>query len=541
MEIVYLSDIHDDFDSVRNLLNCSDADLYIVSGDLLDRPFFTEEATIRYRQCEQLTYKLRQRLGLRNIRRENLKEILIDRKDISDKDWKIIQTLEELTIRGRRAAHQKYKVLESVLRMKKENLVLCLPGNHDMDLQYTSLHTRDLHRHWYQVGHFRIAGYGGADTYTPGIPSQYIVKYRGDQGKSEMLRFFNEIKPDIVVTHKPPFGILDFRTFGGESGSLELLRFCEENSVLLCLSGHIHEHWGFEEHRGTVFLNPSNFGTIVSGGKLLEGGVFFKITVDEHGLSNITLAKLENKNTVDMVNLRKEGSCWQRKVLNREHFGEFLRRIPISPKESSVPTIRQRLIKNMNHFFKNSQENDNLLLPLLSKVSNLEHHFDVSIGVEFLGEVRPFAKSGVVFYFSGSKDPSEIKKKIYEETSIIRDVYLVDVIDLNEVKNAIQKRDYEDHSLLLFAAYHTFGTTIKKGQVEQIEDHLERDGMFKGEIEGSGNAYLEIFINSLETSESLKDFYSKMESLGITVPESFQKIIAGYYNGPFKKQNQESC
>lgn len=541
MEIIYISDIHDDFDSVKDLLKCTHAELYIVSGDLLDRPFFTEEATLRYRQCEQLISKLRQRLGFRNIKRENLKEILVNRKDISEKDWETIQTLEELTIRGRRAAHQKYKVLESILRIKKESWVLCLPGNHDMDLQYTSLHMRDLHRHWYQIGLLRIGGYGGADTFTPGIPTQYLVKYRGDQGKSEMLRFFNEVKPDIVVTHKPAYGILDYRTPGGESGSLELLRFCEENSVLLCLSGHIHEHWGFEEYGGTVFLNPSNFGTIVSGGKVLKGGVFFKIIADKHEISNVKLVKLVNKNTIDMTDFCREGTSWHRKVLNKEHFSEFLLRAPVNREELGVLTIRQRLIKNMNHFFEHSPEDNIWISTLLAKVSHLERYLDVSIGVELLGKVRPFAKSGVVLYLSGDKQPGEIASKVYEGISSIRNVQPVDVINLNEVKKAIDDRDYENHALLLFAAYRACGTTLKKGEVDRVDEPLNQDEMFQGEIEGSGNAYLEIFINSLETSENLRDFDSKMELLRITVPKSFHRIIAEYYHGPFKGENKTSC
>ncbi|MCX7635060.1 MAG: metallophosphoesterase, partial [Syntrophales bacterium] len=168
MEIIYLSDVHDAFDRVKDLLSATDGDCYLIAGDLVDRPFFTATAAAAYRQRQGAFARLRRRLGLRDQTLDQAIAALAIRADIPDTERLQILAFHTETIRGRRVMQQKYKILESILRRKDRATLLCLPGNYDMDLQYTSLHHRDLHRHWYQVGPFRIAGYGGADVFTPG-------------------------------------------------------------------------------------------------------------------------------------------------------------------------------------------------------------------------------------------------------------------------------------------------------------------------------------------------------------------------------------
>ena len=98
---------------------------------------------------------------------------------------------------------QKYKVLENDLRVKSKSAVFCLPGNYDMDLRFTALHRRDLHMHWYELDDLKLAGYGGADIWTAGIPERYVVKYRAGAGTkakdNQMLTFFKAVKPNVVV------------------------------------------------------------------------------------------------------------------------------------------------------------------------------------------------------------------------------------------------------------------------------------------------------------------------------------------------------
>ncbi len=50
MELVYLSDVHDAFGRVKELLSRTSADVYVIAGDLIDRPFYTKEMSARYRK-----------------------------------------------------------------------------------------------------------------------------------------------------------------------------------------------------------------------------------------------------------------------------------------------------------------------------------------------------------------------------------------------------------------------------------------------------------------------------------------------------------
>ena len=213
---------------------------------------------------------------------------------------------QQYTIRARRVMQQKYKVLESIISLKQNSRVFCLPGNYDMDLKYTSLHEQDLHLHWYQLDQLRIAGYGGADVWTAGIPERYIVKYRAgigvDEKHNEMYTFFKAVKPDIIVTHQPPHGIHDGVPSTGPSGSPTLRSFCDSNPVILALSGHIHAACGFQVIEDTVFLNPSNFGEVTDiTAEVYEGGFFYEIEIEANRVVNVALKKLVDQRIYDIV------------------------------------------------------------------------------------------------------------------------------------------------------------------------------------------------------------------------------------------------
>ncbi len=392
MKIIYLADVHGDFPRVKDLLAVTDAQVYIVAGDLIDRPFFTEEMAARYRELQSYFFRLQCRMGDGGTDMDDFVEDLLRQTDLPNDILANAREYQEKTVRARRVLQQKYKVLETILSLKRNSLVFCLPGNYDLDLQYTSLHSRDLHRHWYYVADLRIAGYGGADVATPGIPHRYAVPYNADRGMSEMYRFFKETRPDIVVTHKPAHGVHDRVLPMGESGSLELRRFCEENHVPLCLTGHIHEQWGFEEIEGTVYLNPSNFGEVPEpGGRVAEGGFFYDIETKGRQIARVTLSKLVGRTVHQVAVYARRKGAWTKYVLDPERFGALLRGKNHDRRESPCKDRHVEIKKNMKWFFPGSAT-DGELQAVLGEInhfaSGVKYRFEVSLSADFLGDFR---------------------------------------------------------------------------------------------------------------------------------------------------------
>ncbi|TET89348.1 MAG: metallophosphoesterase [Methanomassiliicoccales archaeon] len=61
----------------------------------------------------------------------------------------------------------------------------------------------------------------------------------------------------ILVTHTPPYGVLDGTTFTGPLGSKSIMRIIEKFNPKLAVFGHIHEAKGLREEE-TVYLNPGS-------------------------------------------------------------------------------------------------------------------------------------------------------------------------------------------------------------------------------------------------------------------------------------------
>lgn len=63
----------------------------------------------------------------------------------------------------------------------------------------------------------------------------------------------------ILVTHGPPFGVLDEVVGRKENvGCEELMKKVEKVRPMYHVFGHIHEAYGQKEQNGTIFINASN-------------------------------------------------------------------------------------------------------------------------------------------------------------------------------------------------------------------------------------------------------------------------------------------
>ena len=330
MKLIYAADIHGAFEKVKTLLYETVADVYVISGDLIDIPFYNMEMAIRYHEIQTYFHGLRGRMGKIGMVIEDFVDELLDVPDIPEEMQRKGTTYQQYTIRARRVMQQKYKVLENIISLKQNSRVFCLPGNYDMDLKYTSLHEQDLHLHWYQLDQLRIAGYGGADVWTAGIPERYIVKYRAgigvDEKHNEMYRFFKAVKPDIIVTHQPPYGIHDGVPSTGPSGSPTLRSFCDNNPVILALSGHIHAACGFQVDGKYDFSEPVQ---LRRGHGHHRGGLRGRVLLCDRDrganrVVKVILKKLVDQRIYDIADYFVRDGRWVEQIIDHERY----RRLP---------------------------------------------------------------------------------------------------------------------------------------------------------------------------------------------------------------------
>jgi len=72
------------------------------------------------------------------------------------------------------------------------------------------------------------------------------------------LRYDNiPMDTDILVTHSPPYGILDQCADGRKVGSKALLAKVSKVQPKVNCFGHIHEAYGYETHAATTYINAS--------------------------------------------------------------------------------------------------------------------------------------------------------------------------------------------------------------------------------------------------------------------------------------------
>lgn len=90
---------------------------------------------------------------------------------------------------------------------------------------------------------------------TPWFNNWAFNRQRGAEIKKYWDLIPNDI--DVLVTHGPPFGILDETVYGKRTGCEELLLRVYHVMPKYHIFGHIHEDCGCLTKRGTTFVNAS--------------------------------------------------------------------------------------------------------------------------------------------------------------------------------------------------------------------------------------------------------------------------------------------
>lgn len=105
--------------------------------------------------------------------------------------------------------------------------------------------------------------------------------YVDERVAEAMLGRLRGLKPLVLLTHVPPYGVLD-RAYSGERlGSRALRRFIDADRPVLVVSGHVHEARGVEKVGETLVVNP---------GPLMKG--YYALVELEAGRAEAELLRL---------------------------------------------------------------------------------------------------------------------------------------------------------------------------------------------------------------------------------------------------------
>jgi len=337
MEIIYLTDIHDDLKSLRHLLQNTTADLYILSGDLIYKAFFTETKLYEFVTIQEDFYAYLIRHNIRGTPSELALSIERLPENYPPEYLSMARQYQKLFQQAASNMKDKYQILKDLVDRYAKAKTIFLPGNYDMDLQYTALYPYDLHNKSVVFNNLKLCGYGGAPIATSGIPEMVSVvfyEYNVD-GRviSEPEDFFNNNLPDIALLHNPAYGTLDRLHTYGNVGSHGLRRYIDNHQPALVLSGHIHSDYGIKKIDKTLCLNPSNFGAVDSISDGTNGGYFSKINCSKNSdrlhINLISLYRINNKTISHILDVEIDQNLkLSQKVINQNEYniiGDFIK------------------------------------------------------------------------------------------------------------------------------------------------------------------------------------------------------------------------
>lgn len=282
MHIIYLTDIHDNFSGVSTVLNNTQADLYVLSGDLTYHAFGSDDnALFRFIELQE---KIRLLLGEKPEPTATLE--LAKTAQLGD-DALGLSSAEggeyiKLAARAKAELLRKYQTLQKAI-LPTGKKCITIPGNYDLPLSETAVAAFDIHQKRATFDGITFAGYGSAPIFTPGIPEELAARFEesgvGSSLKSRPYDFMTAQKSDVFVLHNPAYGTLDKLARRGHCGSQGLRSAVEEMSPRLVLSGHVHEHYGLMKMGQTWFLNPSCFGSVEGIDGRQPGGYFASLVL----------------------------------------------------------------------------------------------------------------------------------------------------------------------------------------------------------------------------------------------------------------------
>ncbi len=102
---------------------------------------------------------------------------------------------------------------------------------------------------------------------------------------------------------------------------------------------------------------------------------------------------------------------------------------------------------------------------------------------------------------------------------------------LNQVEKSIIEEIYECETTQRFVAYQSMCRPVNYRVIANVEDLLNQDILFRKELEGSVQSYLKIFSTTTPHMMSFKKYESRLNAIGVRLPDSIRRKIKQYLNG----------
>ena len=95
---------------------------------------------------------------------------------------------------------------------------------------------------------------------SPHTPAFNNWAFNVERNSDELMEKWNMIPDDtdVLITHGPPLGILDYTPYGGNVGCERLMLRLNKISPLIHVFGHVHSSYGHKYNDTTDFINASN-------------------------------------------------------------------------------------------------------------------------------------------------------------------------------------------------------------------------------------------------------------------------------------------
>lgn len=541
MRILFLTDIHENFQGIEKILQSVKADLYLLAGDLVYRIFPTQRTAWKFMQLqERLSGMIQGPTTSRSLL--DLASRLAQGRS-GDPSSRTARDYLRLCELARAHMLTSYQRLKDILQKHTDLNVRVLPGNYDMDLAHSPLSHWNLHLQFLDLAGIRFAGYGGANVLTPGVPAHLQLRFREKSGSegpcSEPLEFFRSTGPHVLVVHQPPYGLLDRLEGRGPAGSMGIRQYLDDARPLAVLCGHIHHRWGALRIGGTWCVNPSNFGAVMEVSGVRRGGYFLDLGLDTQGVSWAMIRQLWKDRILDVVHYEPRGEEIREIILDEVRFramGGFVKK-----HKHARPFGRLQHIRSF--FLSHETPQSKVLVSRLRTVYRTLEAEGINVAFDLLGSLGfGMAWEGsdmdLVVYLRGlgcnadeqdvCRTPEPLSRVIKKLADQGIKVEICDSIDLDRIEEAIRKKDKHDGQLQRFVFYRAVCRPVNLRLIKEVENKLLGQERFRRSMEKRLQEHLKILVSSGRHMESWDKYKRRLKESGVDMPPRIQEALRKY-------------